>query len=456
MRLRIVPGSIAEGEIRVPGDKSIAHRWLILAVSARGRSRLEGLPASLDVRSMASCLARISPTAGPSLEAWSHKVAAVAEGNGSTWNAGRSESAAPPLEVEGEGRDALTEPRVDLDCGNSGTAMRLLAGALAPAPFRSVLVGDESLSARPMERVAEPLREMGALVVTTGGHAPIEVIGGHLHGISYRLPRPTAQVKSAILFAALAAEGRTVVVEPAKTRDHTERALAALGAPIVVEELSITLDPYQHEGFTGRVPGDPSSAAFLVAAAGSSGTALTLVDVSLNPTRLGFLDVMRRMGIRTEIRPTGEMLGEPVGELQVEAGTSLTGTRIEANELPLVVDEVPILAILGAHAAGETWFKGAGELRMKETDRLSGVADGIRAMGGDASAEGDDLIVTGAGLRGGLVDAHGDHRLAMAFTVGALTATSPCEVEGMEAADVSYPGFVSALGGLGATLEVTG
>ncbi len=455
MRLRITPGGIQPSAVRVPGDKSIAHRWLILAATARGTSRLAGLPPSLDIRSMVGCLAQVSPAAAPSLEAWSRNAAAAAEGQGSTWNGDFDTPGSSPLEVEGEGRDALVEPRSDLDCGNSGTAMRLLAGVVASVPSRSVLTGDASLSVRPMERVAEPLRAMGASIATVDGHPPLAISGGPLHGIAYEVPVASAQVKSAILFAGLAADGRTEVEEPAQTRDHTERALTALGAPLTVVGRRITVERFQHGGFTGVVPGDPSAAAFLVAAAGLSGSALTLTGVGLNPTRLAFLQVMRRMGIETEVRELGEELGEAVGEIRVAPTVRLAGTRIERRELPSVVDEVPILALLGAFAQGETWFVDAGELRVKESDRLRGTAEGIRELGGHAGAEGDDLVVAGIGLRGGRADARGDHRLAMAFAVGALAASAPCEIEGIEAADVSYPGFVAALQALGAGLEVT-
>ena len=305
-----------------------------------------------------------------------------------------------------------------------------------------------------MERVAEPLRAMGAGVVTTDGHAPLEVEGGPLYGVATTLALPTAQVKSAILLAGIAAEGETTVTEPAATRDHTERALAALGAPVSVEGRTITLQGvYQHDAFSGTVPGDVSSAAFLVAAAALTGSELTVRGVGLNPSRLHFLNVMERMGARTETRPSGQELGEPVGELWVAPGADLRGTVIEASELPLVIDEVPILAVLAALARGETWFTGAAELRTKETDRLVGVADGIRALGGHAGVEGDDLVVPGLGLRGGIADSRGDHRLAMAFAVGALAAEGPSEIEGMEAADVSFPGFVEAIRGLGASVE---
>ena len=454
MRIRVIPGGTVRGECRVPGDKSIAHRWLILGATARGRSRLVRVPGSLDVRSTASCLAMVSERGRPSLEAWARNIVASTEGHGSTWNEGDAEDELTALEVEGEGRSALTVAAGPLDCGNSGTSMRLLAGTLAAAPFRTVLAGDTSLSRRPMERVAEPLRAMGAGVVTTDGHAPLEVEGGPLYGVATTLALPTAQVKSAILLAGIAAEGETTVTEPAATRDHTERALAALGAPVSVEGRTVTLQGvYQHDAFSGIVPGDVSSAAFLVAAAALTGSELTVRGVGLNPSRLHFLNVMERMGARTETRPSGQELGEPVGELWVAPGADLRGTVIEASELPLVIDEVPILAVLAALARGETWFTGAAELRTKETDRLMGVADGIRALGGHAGVEGDDLVVPGLGLRGGIADSRGDHRLAMGFAVGALAAEGPSEIEGMEAADVSFPGFVAAIRRLGASVE---
>jgi 3-phosphoshikimate 1-carboxyvinyltransferase len=332
--------------------------------------------------------------------------------------------------------------------------MRLLAGLVAGAPFRSVLTGDASLSARPMERVAEPLRAMGADVRTTDGHAPLTIDGGNLEGISYRTPVPTAQVKGAVLLAGLAAEGTTKVEEPAPTRDHTERALRALGVPVRVERTTIAIEPFQHRGFDGRCPGDPSSAAFLVAAAALTGSELTLTGVGLNPSRTHFLEVMRRMGVPTEARVRTVELGEPVGEIWVGACGGIASTTIGADELPLVIDEVPVLALLAAHAAGECLFREAAELRVKESDRLGALARGIRALGGDADDQDDDLVVGGGGLRGGVAEAGGDHRMAMALAVGALAADGPCEIEGMEAADVSFPGFVAQLQHLGAEIEV--
>ncbi|MGZ5212703.1 MAG: 3-phosphoshikimate 1-carboxyvinyltransferase [Actinomycetota bacterium] len=454
MRVRVVPGGTLQGEPRVPGDKSIAHRWLILAATARGRSRLVGLPASLDVRSTAACLALVSDRGRPALEAWARNVSAPTEGHGSTWNDDAFGGTPTALEVEGEGRSALTEARASLDCGNSGTTMRLVAGTLAAAPFPSILVGDVSLSTRPMERVAAPLREMGATVTTTDGHAPLAIVGGPLCGISYTLPVPTAQVKGAVLFAGIAAEGETTVTEPVATRDHTERAFVALGAPLAVDGTTITLQGiYQHDAFAATVPGDISSAAFLVAAASLTGSEMTVRGVGLNPSRLHFLRVLERMGVRVETRSTGEELGEPVGDIWVAPGAELRGTEVAVSELPLVIDEVPVLAVMSTQARGETWFMGAAELRAKESDRLAGVADGLRALGGHAAVEGDDLVVPGLGLRGGVADGRGDHRLAMAFAVAALAADAPSEIEGMEAADVSFPGFLETLRALGASVE---
>ena len=331
--------------------------------------------------------------------------------------------------------------------------MRLLAGVVAPCRFETVLEGDESLSSRPMERVAEPLRAMGADVRTTGGRPPLTVRGGPLTGIQYRTAVPSAQVKSAVLLAGLAAEGETTVLEPAPTRDHTERVLRHLGAPLDAEPGRASVRAFQHPGFAGSVPGDVSSAAFLVAAALVSGAALMVENVGLNPTRVGFLTVLERMGARVRVEVEREELGEPVGTLEVEPSPVLSGTTIEAQELPLVIDEVPVLALVAAHARSETRFMGASELRVKESDRLRGVEHAIRALGGSAGVEGDDLVVGGDGLRGGSVGARGDHRMAMAVAVGALAARGTVSIDGIEAADVSFPGFVPSLRALGATID---
>ncbi len=329
-------------------------------------------------------------------------------------------------------------------------------GITSTAPFRSVLTGDASLSERPMQRVASPLRAMGASIAMTEGHAPVVVEGAVLHGTAFTPETPSAQVKGAVLLAGIDADEVTEVLERVPTRDHTERALAALGAPIEVADGRVAVRRFQHEGFNASVPGDPSSAAFLIAAAALTGSSLTISDVGLNPTRTRFLDVMDRMGVRTERQVEGEELGEPVGEIRVLGCDDLRSVRVEPSELPLIIDEVPVLALLAAHAASDSWFLGAGELRVKESDRLHGVAEGIRGLGGHAAAEGDDLVVAGGGLEGGRVDARDDHRLAMAFAVSALAARGPVEIEGMQSADVSFPGFARALASLGATIEPVG
>jgi 3-phosphoshikimate 1-carboxyvinyltransferase len=256
------------------------------------------------------------------------------------------------------------------------------------------------------------------------------------------------------VFAALVADGETVVDEPAPTRDHTERALAALGGPVIAEPGRVRVRAFQHRGFDAEVPGDVSSAAFLVAAAALTGSDITITGVGLNPSRTAFLDVMGRMGVETEPTVTGTQLGEPVGDLRVLPATRLSGTTVSSGEFPLVVDEVPVLAALAAQAEGETWFLGAGELRVKESDRLAAVAEGLRALGGHAGDRGVDLVVAGTGLRGGVAPSGGDHRMAMALAVAALAADGPCEVEGIEAADVSFPGFPQALRSLGAGVEL--
>jgi 3-phosphoshikimate 1-carboxyvinyltransferase len=454
MDAEIRPGSRLRGVARVPGDKSIAHRWLLLAATGEGRSRIVGPPPSLDVRSTAACLAEVAPKPRASLHVFASNAGSAVEGGRSTWNDEGLDAPPAVLEVEGEGRARLVEPRGDLDCGNSGTSMRLLAGVLAAAPFTSILTGDDSLSRRPMERVARPLREMGAGVRTDDGHAPVRITGGDLHGITFAPEVPSAQVKSAVLLAGLAAAGVTAVREPAPTRDHTERALEALGAPIERSDHEIRLRAYEHGAFDGTVPGDPSSAAFLIAAAALTGSSLTIEDVGLNPTRLHYLDVMARMGITTETDVARHEVGEPVGTITVRPTSEVRPVRIEPEELPLVIDEVPVLAALAAHASGESWFLGAGELRVKESDRLAALVDAIGALGGMAADEGDDLVIAGGGLAGGSADPRRDHRIAMALVVAALAAEAPVRVRGVEAAVVSFPGFVETLRSIGAAVEV--
>jgi 3-phosphoshikimate 1-carboxyvinyltransferase len=456
MRVRVSPGASIKGEAIVPGDKSISHRWLVLAASARGKSHLVGLPRSLDTMSTASCLAGLSPAGGPALEAWASRPSVAAESHGSTWNRRVRTLDVDTVDLQGEGRGGLTAPTRSLDCGNSGTTMRLLAGLVAASPFTTVLTGDESLVTRPMDRVAAPLREMGATVTTAKGRPPVTVRGGRLRGIRYEPRVPSAQVKGAVLLAAAAAQGVTSIAEPVATRDHTERALRALGAAIRVGVSEVNLEgPFQHGGLDGTVPGDPSAAAFLLGAVALSGSELTLGGVGLNPSRLRFLQVMRAMGIEVDTEVEAEVLEEPVGTMHLRPAGGVRPVRVEPEDLPLVLDEVPVLAAIAAHAAGESRFEGAGELRVKESDRLTAMVEGIRGLGGEASIDGEDLVVAGGGLRGGSARAAGDHRIAMALTVSALAAETVSEIHGIESAAVSFPGFTAVLAALGAGLEET-
>jgi 3-phosphoshikimate 1-carboxyvinyltransferase len=454
MRLHVTPGRRIAGRVAVPGDKSISHRWLLLGATADGEVRIEGLPRSRDVASTAGCLARLAPAVRPALEGWASWSAVTAERHGSTWNHDASTLDLQRLDLRGEGRGSLEPQPEALDCGNSGTTMRLLCGVLAASPFATVLAGDASLSARPMERVARPLRLMGADVETADGHPPIRVRGAALQGIRVEPEVPSAQVKGAILLAGAAAEGTTTVIEAVGTRDHTERALEALGAPVATAVGSVTINgPFQHGGFGGVVPGDLSSAAFLIVAAAITGGELTLPAVGLNPSRLHVLEVVRRMGVPVETRVEGQEVGEPVGTIGVGAVDAIRAVEVAPEELPLVIDEVPALVALAVHASGRSRFAGAGELRVKESDRLSTLVAGVRSLGGEATVEGDDLLVEGGRLPGGNAGSAGDHRIGIALTVASLAATDPSVIDGIEAAGVSFPGFVETLGGLGADVE---
>lgn len=457
MRARVTPGGPLGGEVRVPGDKSISHRWLLMAAIADGSSRLDGVPRSLDTSATASCVAMLAPAARPALEAWTSSPAVTGERNGSTWNREASTLDVGTLDLQGEGWRSLRRPLRELDCANSGTTMRLLAGLVASSPFETVLTGDTSLSARPMERVATPLRAMGANVTTADGRPPLRILGSELTGIRFEPDVPSAQVKGAVLLAALAAGGTTTVAERIPTRDHTERMFLALGAPLRSEGSGVSVEgPFQHEGFRGTVPGDPSSAAFLLGAAALTGGDLTIVDVGVNPTRLGFVHVLARMGLDVEVVVEGNELGEPVGRMHLGPSGALRPIQVEANEMPLVIDEVPLLAALAVHADGSSRFEGGAELRVKESDRLSVLAEGIRSLGGEADEEGDDLVVGGGGLAGGFAPSAGDHRIAMALVVTALAARTPSEIDGVESAAVSFPDFFPLVRSLGADIEVPG
>ncbi len=408
-----------EGEATVPGDKSISHRALIFAALAEGPCRIEGLSTGADVRSTASCLRQLG-------------VCIDADGT-----------------VHGVGLHGLRAPEAPLDCGNSGTTMRLLAGVLAGSGVGGTLDGDESLRRRPMARVLDPLRAMGAICEATDGRAPLHFAPGRpLRGVDHVLPIASAQVKSALLLAGLWAEGRTSVREPSLSRDHTERMLAAFGAPIA--NTTIHRTDILRAPATLHIPGDPSSAAFLLGAALLvPGGSVTVRNVDGNPTRTGLLDVLDRMGARITRTPRGEAAGDPVIDCTARHGPSLTATVVEPHEIPALVDEVPLLAALATQAHGTTEIRGAGELRVKESDRLAAIAAGLAALGANIEELEDGLRIHGpTPLRGATVDSHGDHRIAMSLAVAGLVATGETVIRGAEWVDISFPGFFSLLGGL--------
>jgi len=411
----------------VPGDKSISHRYAILAALAEGRSTFEDFAPGADCRSTLSCLGRLG-------------VAVDVEASGA-------------VRIVGRALGGFREPADALDAGNSGTTLRLLMGSVAGHALACRFVGDASLSRRPMRRVIEPLEQMGARVEATEGHAPLTVRGARLHGVAYRQSVPSAQVKSAVLLAGLHAEGTTSVTEPAATRDHTERALATFGGMVTMSGLTVSVAGGQHLGAqTLAVPGDFSSAAFwLVAAAALPDSSVEIENVGLNPTRTGLLDVLGRFGARVYVEVTATVGGEPRGIVRVEHDQSGAVT-IASDEVPGLIDELPAIAALGAHG-GEVTVTGAAELRVKESDRIAALVAGFRALGIAAEERADGFIVGGARVgagrsprpSGGRADARGDHRMAMAFAIAALAARQPSTIDGADAVVISYPGFFDTL-----------
>ena len=432
---RFEPGARLRGDLRAPPDKSISHRAALLAGFGERTVRVSRYLDSADTRS---------------------SLAAV-EALGARVDVLGAEAGGLEVEVAGFGLGGATEPagRVPIDVGNAGTLIRLLTGLLAGQEGRDfVLDGDESIRGRPMNRIGEPLGAMGAAVETTArGGAPIRITGRRLEGIDFRMPIASAQVKSCVLLAGLLAAGRTTVREPAETRDHTERMLRAAGVAVDArreQALPAEASPgtIGVAGVDGLalpdlvVPGDPSSAAFhLAAALITRRSDVRVTGVGLNPTRIGLIGILNRMGAIIEVSEDSHQAGEPVGTLRARSG-SLRGTRVAPGEVALAIDELPLVGLLGCFAEGETVVRGAAELRHKESDRIAGVVDALRAMGGEAEALEDGFVVAGTGgLRGGVVDSRGDHRLAMLAAVAGLASGEGTEVEGFEAAAVSYPGF---------------
>lgn len=423
--MRVEPATLINGNLRLPGDKSISHRAALIAALASSRSEISNFSTARDCASTISCLQAL----GISIENRNGKLLFA-------------------------GDQKLMNPSAPLDCGNSGSTLRMLAGVVAGHDLTATLVGDESLSSRPMRRIIEPLELMGAKIEATDGKAPITIHGNAQPiPISYKLPVASAQVKSAILFAALNAHGRTTVIETSMTRDHTERLFNGFGVPVTTNhDLSVTLDgPARFEGGAITIPGDISSAAYFIAAAMLlPDSKLTIEGVGLNPTRAAFLGVLSSWG--AQISATGLKLdrNENFGTVDVRGGLRQTASddkrTLTRSMIPLLIDELPLLAVVGSQIEGGIKIRDAGELRLKESDRLAATAQNLRAMGADVEEFEDRLAVSGpTRLHGASIESFGDHRIAMAFSVAALLAEGETEINGAECVAVSFPEFYGLL-----------
>ena len=426
------PGGRVTGEFRVPGDKSISHRSVILGSIADGVSRVTGFLQGEDSLNTIHAFQRM----GVAIEREQDRVS-----------------------ITGVGLHGLSAPSSDLQMGNSGTAMRLLLGLLAGQAFDSRLVGDSSLSSRPMGRVIEPLSRMGAHIESQqGGRAPLRIRGGHrLTAIEYDMPVASAQVKSCLLLAGLYAEGETVVREPAPTRDHSERMLRGFGCTVSSANGEIRLAGGQNlQACDIDVPADISSAAFfMVAASIAAASDIVLSHVGVNPTRTGVIDILRLMGANLELLNQREIGGEPVADIRVRSA-ALRGIDIPRELVPLAIDEFPVLFVAAACADGITRLQGAEELRVKESDRIQVMADGLSILGIDSQVEDDGIVIEGGTIRGGSVDSHGDHRIAMAFSVAALAASGEIRIRDCANVNTSFPGFAGLARQAGIRISVDG
>jgi 3-phosphoshikimate 1-carboxyvinyltransferase len=418
----VEPALSFRAETRVPGDKSIAHRALILGALADGDSEIHGVPDGEDVQATADCLRAL----GCQLDA-----------------------VGPTRRLLGRGVKGWRSPDSALDCKNSGTTMRVLAGALAGSPVSATLAGDSSLSRRPMDRVVEPLRRMGARITAADGRSPLTIDGTELTGYEHDLPGASAQVKTALLLAGLHASGPTSVKEPYPTRDHTERLLTAMGARVSRADGAIRIEP---AGESLRplhlsIPGDLSSAAFLFAAAAlRPGWKATVSDVGLNPSRTAILDILRQMGAEVEIQLEDETAVEPRGRVTVR-GNGLHAVHLDPAQVAQAIDEIPVLLVVASQAEGVTRVAGASELRLKESDRLATMSEGLRRLGVPVDETADGIAVTGpTALQRARVGSAGDHRVAMAMAVAALVADGPVSIDDARVVSISYPGFFRELG----------
>jgi len=427
--LTITPAGPLKGTIAVPGDKSITHRAIILSALAEGDSTISAYCRGED------CLNTMRAFRAMGIQI---------------------EERPEQLRVRGKGCWGLTEPAQPLDCGNSGTGIRLLAGLLAGQDFFTILTGDESIRRRPMGRIVKPLREMGATIAgRKGGElAPLAITGSRLRGLAYTSPVASAQVKSSLLLAGLYAEGTTRVSEPRKSRDHTERLFRYFGIPVQEDGASVTIQGRPSVGWAGKpvtVPGDLSAAAFfIVGATLVPGSDVTITSVGINQTRTGILEILTEMGANIQILNRRDEAGEPVADLRVRAAL-LHGVRIGAERIPQTIDEFPILCVAAALAEGDTAITGAGELRVKESDRIATMATELRRMGASAEETKDGLTIQGLGharpkrLRGADCASYGDHRVAMAMAIAGLTAEGKTKIQDTDCIETSFPGFESKL-----------
>jgi 3-phosphoshikimate 1-carboxyvinyltransferase len=422
----VAPAVSLRGAVAVPGDKSISHRAVLIAAICDGETVVRGFGRSGDTESTVAAVRALG-------------VDVVEEGEDT-------------LRIRGAGLRGLKSPDGPIDCGNAGTLVRLVAGILAGQTWQQFeLTGDESLSSRPMDRIAGPLTEMGAGVETADGHLPLGIDARPLHGIEYELPVASGQVKSCVLLAGLYAEGETTVVEPVPTRDHTERMLRAAGAQLRAQPGRITLQQADRlELNEVVVPGDISSAAPLILAATLlPGSELIVTGVGVNPTRTGFLDVLERMGARVAVFNRRTAAGEPVADLEVTSA-ELVATEIDAGEVPRLVDELPLFALAASMAHGDSRVRGAEELRAKETDRIEAVVDGLKGLGAHVTGTRDGFRIRGVPTRprGGKMSARGDHRIAMLAAVAGLTSRDGVEIEGADTVAISFPGFFDLIDSL--------
>jgi 3-phosphoshikimate 1-carboxyvinyltransferase len=427
----VQPGGQLKGTIRVPGDKSISHRSIMLGSLAEGTTEVSGFLQGEDSLATLNAFRQM----GVQIE---------------------GPTAAGKVTIYGVGMNGLKASAQPLDLGNSGTSMRLLSGLLSGQQFDIILEGDESLSGRPMRRVTDPLAEMGATIETEAdGTAPLRIKGGiPMKGFHYEMPMASAQVKSCLLLAGLYAEGQTCVTEPAPTRDHTERMLNGFGVEVSREKERICLSGGgQLQATQVDVPADISSAAFfLVGASIAEGSDLTLQHVGINPTRIGVINILREMGANIEVLNERVSGGEPVADLRVQSAP-LQGIEIPLDQVPLAIDEFPVLFVAAACAQGETILRGAEELRVKESDRIQVMADGLTTLGVDAKPTVDGIVIQGGTMGGGIVHSHHDHRISMSFAMAALRATAPIEIEDCDNVNTSFPGFSTLAAAVGLKIE---